>query len=31
MTVVNGRVVMEDGEIVERNQGRFVKPRREPA
>ena len=28
MTIVNGRIVMEEGQIVERNQGRFVKPRR---
>jgi len=28
MTIVNGRIVMEEGQMVERNQGRFVKPQR---
>ena len=26
MTIVNGHIVMEEGEIVERRQGKFVKP-----
>ena len=26
MTIVNGRMVMEDGEVIERKQGRFVRP-----